>query len=128
MGAEREAFEDKPHGQGLTRLVKAFGCSLAGLRSALLHEAAFRQELLLAALLAPIGLWLGGDGVERALLVGSLVLVLLVELLNTAIEAVVDRVGFESHALSKRAKDVASAAVFVALANVAIVWTLVLTS
>lgn len=126
MGAGDEATGAKANGQGLTRLVNALRCSLAGFRSALRHEAAFRQELLLVALLAPTGLWLGEDGVERALLLGSLFLVLLAELLNTAIEAVVDRVGSDRHELSKRAKDVGSAAVLVALASVAAVWGLVL--
>ncbi len=84
---------------GLTRILRAFGYSLQGLRAAFRHEAAFRQELVLAVLLLPLGLWLGEGGVERALLAGSWVLVLIVELLNSAIEATVDRFGPEHHEL-----------------------------
>jgi diacylglycerol kinase (ATP) len=125
MSAEEQLMR-KVGGRGLTRLLKAFRWSLAGFRSALRHEEAFRQELALFVLLVPLGLWLGHDGVARALLVGSLFLVLIAELLNTAVESVVDRVGVDHHELSKRAKDVGSAAVFVSLANVAVTWGLVL--
>ena len=100
--------------------------SFRGFAGAFRNEAAFRQELALVVILAPLGIWLGTTGVERALLVGSLLLVLMVELLNSAVEAVVDRVGLERHALSGLAKDIGSAAVFVALMNVLIVWVLVL--
>lgn len=110
----------------LTRVWRAAGYSAAGFRAALKNEAAFRQELALFVILAPLGYWLGGDGVERALLIGSLMLVLLVELLNSAIEAVVNRVGKERHALSGQAKDLGSAAVLVALFMVVLVWALVL--
>lgn len=116
----------KPGNTGLRRVIRATGYSWAGLRAAAKHEAAFRQELALCVVLIPLALWLGGDGVERALLVGSLLLVLIVELLNSAIEAVVDRIGAEQHELSGRAKDIGSAAVFVALANVVVIWVLVL--
>ena len=116
----------KPGNTGLRRLIRASGYSWAGLRAACRNEAAFRQELALCLLLVPLGLWLGEDGVERALLVGSLLLVLMVELLNSAIEAVVDRVGAEHHELSGRAKDMGSAAVLVALLNVVVIWVLVL--
>ena len=85
-----------------------------------------RQELLAGIVLVPAAMLLGGDGIERALLLSSLVLVLIVELLNTAVETVVDRVGTESNELSGRAKDIGSAAVFVALINVPVVWGLVL--
>ena len=105
---------------------RAFGWSMAGLRSALQNEAAFRQEAALCLLLAPVALWLGASGTERALLVGSLSLVLVAELLNSAIEAVVDRIGPEHHQLSGRAKDIGSAAVFISLVNVLLVWLLVL--
>jgi len=108
------------------RLVRAARHSLAGLRSAAAGEAAFRQELVLAALLTPLALWLGDNGVERALMVGVLLIVLIVELVNSAIEAVVDRVGDEPHELSGRAKDLGSAAVFVSLIAVPVVWGLVL--
>lgn len=111
---------------GFARLVNATRYSLQGLAAALRHEAAFRQELVLAAVLVPLGLWLGANGVERALLAGSVLLVLGVELLNSAIEAVVDRVSPDEHELSKRAKDYGSAAVMVALALTGLVWFLVL--
>ena len=116
----------KPGNTGIRRLFRATGYSWAGLRAACQNEAAFRQELALCLLLVPLGLWLGEDGVERALLVGSLLLVLVVELLNSAIEAVVDRIGAEPHELSGRAKDIGSAAVFVALLNVVVIWVLIL--
>lgn len=110
----------------LRRVWRAAGYSFAGLKAALVNEAAFRQELALCVILAPLGLWLGRDGVERSLLVGSLMLVLIVELLNSAIETVVNRIGNEPHELSGRAKDIASAAVFLSLLLVALVWVLVL--
>jgi len=116
----------KPGAADLGRIVRAFGYSLQGLRAVWRHEAAFRQEVLVAVLLVPLGLWLGTNGVERALLVGSWLLVMIVELLNSAIEAVVDRVGPESHELSGRAKDAGSAAVLVAIALAVLVWALVL--
>lgn len=111
---------------GLRRVWNALFYSLAGLKAAFRHEDAFRQELLLAALLIPLGLWLGPDGVARALLVGSVLLVLIVELLNSAIEATVDRISLQDHVLAKRAKDIGSAAVLLALVNGALVWSLVL--
>jgi diacylglycerol kinase (ATP) len=111
---------------GFRRLVNATRNSLEGLAAAVRHEAAFRQELLLAAVLVPLGFWLGGDGVERVLLVGTVLMVLVVELLNSAIEAVVDRVSLENHALAKRAKDYGSAAVMLALATTGIAWLLLL--
>lgn len=116
----------KKSGAGLTRLRNAFGWSMAGLAATLKHEKAFQQELGLCLILAPIALWLGKSGAEKALLLGSLLLVLIVEIINSAIEAVVDRIGKESHPLSGRAKDMGSAAVFLALANVALIWVLVL--
>jgi diacylglycerol kinase (ATP) len=111
---------------GLQRIVNAFGYTIAGFRACYRHEAAFRQELLLVLLLLPLALWLGADGVERALLVGSLILIPLVELLNSAIEAVVDRFGAERHELCGRAKDLGSAAVFVSFLLATCVWLLVL--
>ena len=116
----------KPGNTGLKRVIKAAGYSWAGLTAAFKHEAAFRQELALCLVLIPTGLWLGESGIERALLVGSLLLVLIIELLNSAIEAVVDRFGGEQHELSGRAKDIASAAVFIALLNAVMVWVLLL--
>ena len=117
---------DKPNGQGLGRIFRAGKASLAGFKAAFVNEAAFRQELLLLVIMVPAGLWLGNSGVDRALLVSSLFLVLIVELLNSAVEAVVDRIGPERHELAGRAKDLGSAAVFLALSNVAVVWLLVL--
>lgn len=111
---------------GLRRLLDATRYSFSGLREAARREAAFRQELILAAGFVPLGLWLGQNGVERALLVGSVVLVLVVELVNSGLEATVDRISLEAHALAKRAKDTGSAAVMVSLANAAVVWLLVL--
>jgi len=112
--------------QFFQRIIKATAYSWQGLKAAFHNEAAYRQELFLALILAPVGLWLGNNGLERAVLIGSLFLVLIVELLNTGIEIVVDRFGGELHELSGRAKDVGSAAVFLALINVPVVWGLVL--
>lgn len=111
---------------GLRRLLNAFGYSMAGFKAAYQHEEAFRQEVLLAIVLIPLAFFLSGYGIERALLVGSVLLVLLVELLNSAIEATVDRVSLEHHRLAKRAKDIGSAAVLLSLVNLAVVWGLVL--
>lgn len=111
---------------GARRLINALRFSLEGFAAAVRHEEAFRQELLLAAALLPLGLWLGNDGVERALLAGSVLMVLVVELLNSAVEAVVDRVSLEDHELARRAKDYGSAAVMLSLAAAAAVWLLVL--
>lgn len=108
------------------RIIKATIWSLQGLRAAWLHESSFRLEIYLLAVLAPLALWLGNDGVERALLLGSCLLVPLVELLNSALEAVVDRYGNEYHELVGRAKDMGSAAVMVAMINAGVVWALVL--
>lgn len=112
--------------KGWRRLINATGYSWAGLKAAWRNEEAFRQEALLCATLVPLALWLGDGAVERALLIGSLLGVVVVELLNSGIEAVVDRIGQERHELSGRAKDIGSAAVFVALLNAAIVWLLIL--
>jgi len=106
---------------GLTRLVYAFGYSLAGLRAGW-AETAFRQETLLAVVLIPAAFWLGRNWVETALLAGSILILMVVELLNTAIESVVDRIGPERHPLSKRAKDMGSAAVLLTILVVAGVW------
>jgi diacylglycerol kinase (ATP) len=111
---------------GMQRVINAARYSLEGLAAAARHEDAFRQELILAAVMVPLGLWLGADGVERALLVGSVLMVLVVELLNSAVEATVDRVSLEDHQLAKRAKDIGSAAVMMSLVTVGVVWLLVL--
>lgn len=120
---EANEFKGK---SGLQRILNATRYSWAGLGAALRHEDAFRQELVLAAVLAPFGLWLGKTGAERALLVGCLILVLIVELLNSAIESAVDRTSLEAHPLAKRAKDLGSAAVMLSLALAGITWLLVL--
>jgi diacylglycerol kinase (ATP) len=86
------------------------------------------MELILAVLLTPLALWLGHTGVERALLIGSLIVVLIVELLNSAVEATVDRISFENHRLAKRAKDIGSAAVMLSLVNAGVVWLLIILS
>ena len=123
MEQQESPFKGKT---GLRRIINAFGYSVSGLRAALRHEDAFRQEALLAVILVPLGLWLGHGGMERALLLGSLLIVLIVELLNSAVEAVVDRVSLERHQLAKRAKDLGSAAVLISLINVALTWGLVI--
>ena len=111
---------------GLRRVWNALNYSLAGLREAYAHEDAFRQEALLAVILVPLSFWLPVSWSGRALMIASVLLVLIVELINSAIEAVVDRVSLDRHHLSRRAKDVGSAAVFLALVNVAAVWGCVL--
>ena len=117
---------NKPGTRGLTHVIKACAYSMQGLRAALRHEEAFRIELLVVALLLPVAIWLGQTPVEVALLIGALLLVLIVELINSAIEAVVDRVGLEQHELSGRAKDIGSAAVFLAVINSTMIWSMVL--
>jgi diacylglycerol kinase (ATP) len=109
---------------GLRRVWNALGYSLAGLRAAFANEDAFRQEVLLACVLIPLAFWLHVDNLHRALMIASVILVLIVELLNSAIEAVVDRVSLENHRLAKRAKDIGSAAVMLSLVNLAAVWLL----
>lgn len=111
---------------GLARIVSAAGYSWAGITAAFRHENAFRQEVFLLLMLVPLAIYLGDSGIERALMIAALLLVLIVELLNSALEAAVDRISLERHSLIKRAKDMGSAAVMIALANVAIVWGLVL--
>ena len=115
----------KKQNTGLRRIVNATFFSLAGLRAAWRHEAAFRQECLLALVLTPTAFWLGRTAVERSLLIGTVWLVLIVELLNSAVEAVVDRVGTDHHKLSGQAKDLGSAGVFVSLLLTLIVWTMI---
>ena len=109
-----------------TGAIKAAKFSWQGFKAAFSHEEAFRQEIFLFLILAPIGFWLGDTGIEKAILIGSLVLVLIIELLNTGVEVAIDRIGMEKHELSGRAKDIGSAAVFISLANVWLMWTLVL--
>jgi diacylglycerol kinase (ATP) len=111
---------------GLKRVWNAFFYSMDGLRAAFRHEDAFRQEMLLAALLIPSALLLPVSGTGKALMIAVVLLVLIVELLNSAVEAAVDRISLDNHELAKRAKDIGSAAVFLALVNVPVVWGLVL--
>ncbi len=113
---------------GLRRIWNAFSYSLDGFRAAYKHEAAFRQEVLLALVLIPLALWLPASHLGKALMIASILLVIIVELLNSAIEATVDRISLERHDLAKRAKDAGSAAVMVALLLVPVVWTLALTA
>jgi diacylglycerol kinase (ATP) len=113
--------------RGIRRLIRAAGHSFRGLAAAFRHETAFEQEVALSLVLIPAALWLGDGGVEKAMLIMSWLLVLMFELVNSGIEAVVDRVGTEFHELSGRAKDVGSAAVLLALVNAAVVWFLLLT-
>ncbi len=112
--------------RGWRRIVKAFGYSMQGFKACYELEEAFRQEVWVLIPLLPLGLWLGETAVERAVLAGSLLIVPIVELLNSAIEANVDRVGLERHELSGRAKDIASAAVFLSVVFAVVVWGLIL--
>ncbi len=111
---------------GVRRIWNALFYSMAGLKAAFLHEDAFRQEAILAALLVPAALFLPASGVGKAVMIAAVLLVIVVELLNSAVEAAVDRISLEHHRLAKRAKDIGSAAVFVSLVNVPLVWILVL--
>jgi diacylglycerol kinase (ATP) len=111
---------------GLRRLMNATRYTRDGLAAAFQHEDAFRQEVFLALLLIPLALYLGETGIERALMIAAVLGVLIVELLNSALEAAVDRISLEHHPLIKRAKDMGSAAVMISLVNVVLVWALVL--
>ena len=123
MTPDESPFKGKT---GLTRVWNALFYSIAGLRAAYRHEDAFRQEFWLALVLIPLSLLLPSSGIGHALMVGSVLLVLVVELINSAIEAAIDRISLEQHRLSKRAKDIGSAAVLISLANVVATWSLVL--
>ncbi len=122
LSQNQETDVGKPDNTGLMRIVRAVKFSAQGFQHAWRHEAAFRQELVLTVLLLPVALWLGRGPIERALLIACCLLVLLVELLNSAIEAAIDRHGSEHHELSGRAKDLGSAAVFVGLTLLLLVW------
>ncbi len=115
----------KPDNTGIRRILRATKFSAQGLTQAWQHEAAFRQEVVLVLLLTPVAAWLGQTALERAVLIGCCLMVLIVELINSAIEAAIDRHGDEHHELSGRAKDMGSAAVFVSLVLVAVVWGLI---
>jgi len=121
-------IEESPHKgrTGLRRIWNALFYSLDGLAAAFRHEDAFRQEVFLAAILIPAVFFLPANGTGRALMIAAVLLVLIVELLNSAVEAAVDRISLENHQLAKRAKDIGSAAVFISLVNVPVVWLLVL--
>ena len=116
----------KPGKTGIARIIAAAGYSWLGLKAAFINEAAFRQELLLFFILAPAAFWVGHSKIEIVVLIGSLFIVLITELLNLAIEAVVDRTGNEKHVLSGRAKDIGSAAVLVSLINVMATWAIII--
>jgi diacylglycerol kinase (ATP) len=126
MEADSAAAIDRYKPRGVTRVIRALGSSIKGLVGAFRDEAAFRQELACAVILIPLGLWLGHNGLERAALVAPVLLVLIVELLNSAIEATVDRIGLERHVLAGLAKDIGSAAVFMSFILLGTVWLLVL--
>ena len=111
---------------GLKRLALALQWSSSGLKKAFINEAAFRQEVLLALLLCPLGIWLGKNGTEKSLLAGSILLILIIELLNSSIEAAVDRMGEEIHPLAGQAKDMGSAAVLLTLLLAALIWVCIL--
>lgn len=118
--------EGKPAAQGLRRIWHAVFYSLAGLRHAVCHEAAFRQEALLAVILIPLALLSWASALGKAVMIAAVMLVLIVELLNSAVEAAIDRISLERHALAKIAKDAGSAAVLLSLVNLAVVWALIL--
>jgi len=111
---------------GFRRLMNALHYSLAGIKEAHRNEDAFRQEVLLAAFLLPLAFWLEPAAIGRVLMIGSVLLLLIVELLNSAIEATVDRISLDDHRLAKRAKDIGSAAVLITIINLVLVWMLVL--
>lgn len=110
---------------GAKRLLNAFRYSCSGIKEAYRNEDAFRQEVLLAAILLPLAFWVNTTAIGRALLIGSVLLLLIVELLNSSIEATVDRISLDEHMLAKRAKDIGSAAVLIAIVNLVVVWLLV---
>ncbi|MEZ8739903.1 diacylglycerol kinase [Photobacterium swingsii] len=116
----------KPGATGIKRVIDATGYSIKGLKAAWQHEAAFRQEIVLMVLMTAVTFFLPVTKLEQVVMIGSLFIVVIVELLNSAVEAVVDRIGSEYHELSGRAKDIGSAAVFVALALVTVTWGLIL--
>ena len=111
---------------GIRRLMNAFGYSIAGTLAAFKHEDAFRQEVVLAIVLTPVALYFGETAIHQALMIGSLLFIIIVELLNSSIEATVDRISVKHHKLARRAKDIGSAAVFFSLINAAVIWFLLL--
>ena len=111
---------------GIKRLANAFTYSVAGTLAAFKHEDAFRQEVILSIILIPLAIYLGQTAIEQALMISSILLIIIVELLNSSLEATVDRISVKHHKLSKRAKDIGSAAVFFSLVNAAVIWFLIL--
>lgn len=111
---------------GIKRLANAFKYSVAGTLAAFKHEDAFRQEVILSAILIPLAIYYGQTAIEQALMIASVLLIIIVELLNSAVEATVDRISVKHHKLAKRAKDIGSAAVFFSLVNAAVIWFLIL--
>ena len=111
---------------GIKRLANAFTYSVAGTLAAFKHEDAFRQEVILSVVLIPLAIYLGQTAIEQALMIASILLIIIVELLNSSLEATVDRISVKRHKLSKRAKDVGSAAVFFSLINATVIWFLIL--
>ena len=111
---------------GIKRLANAFTYSVAGTLAAFKHEDAFRQEVILSTILIPLAIYLGQTAIEQALMIASILLIIIVELLNSSVEATVDRISIKRHKLSKRAKDIGSAAVFFSLVNAAVIWFLIL--
>jgi diacylglycerol kinase (ATP) len=111
--------------RGIRRIINAFRYSFAGLKAAWVNEEAFRQEIIAAIIVVPLGLWLGASGAQRALLIGVYFIIPLMELLNSAIESIVDRIGQERHELSGRAKDLGSAAVFLSICIALVVWIII---
>jgi len=111
---------------GIKRLANAFTYSVAGTLAAFKHEDAFRQEVILSIVLIPLAIYLGQTAIEQALMISSILLIIIVELLNSSVEATVDRISVKRHKLSKRAKDIGSAAVFFSLVNAAVIWFLIL--
>jgi diacylglycerol kinase (ATP) len=111
---------------GIKRLANAFTYSVAGTLAAFKHEDAFRQEVILSIILIPLAIYLGQTAIEQALMISSILLIIVVELLNSSVEATVDRISVKRHKLSKRAKDIGSAAVFFSLVNASVVWFLIL--
>ena len=111
---------------GIKRLANAFTYSVAGTLAAFKHEDAFRQEVILSVVLIPLAIYLGQTSIEQALMISSILLIIIVELLNSSVEATVDRISVKRHKLSKRAKGIGSAAVFFSLMNAAVIWFLIL--
>lgn len=125
LGYSRGSYLDNCKKSGIRRILDAFRCTFAGFKAAWINEEAFRQEIIIAIFVVPSGIWLGNSGTQRAILIGIYFLIPLSELLNSAIETLVDRMGSERHELSGRAKDLGSAAVFLSICIALIVWMII---